>query len=192
MGCPETWQWMMQALDGILPEDRERKMLIHLGGCRQCADLWMHLQETALLLPETAEEPGEELVSGIMLNLPEISRKKVECAFGGFAMAAALLMAIGGAGVYFSRVQAESSGLVQFAAGLANAAFSAIDGLYRLSVILLGERWQEVTGTAALISAIVVMCVGAVIASLRMARREFVSEPGRNDGFKIQERGMGL
>ena len=190
MDCERTWQWMMQALDGMLPEDRERKMLIHLGGCRHCADTWARLQETALLLPETAGEPEDGLVSDIMRNLPEMPRKRIEHSLSGFAAVAGLLMAIGGVWIYLGLTQAAPSGLVQFAAGFANAAISAVDGAYRLSVILLGERWQEATGSAALLSAIVLMCVGSAAASFRMARTGNAADPGHKDGFTMSERGI--
>ncbi len=182
---------MMQALDGTLHEDRERKMLIHLGGCRHCADIWARLQETALLLPETAEEPDEGIVSDIMRNLPEIAGIRSEHALGGFAWTAGLLMALGGIGMVVGLASAESSGLFQFTASLINMAIAAFDGAYRLSVILFGERWQEAAESAARMTAVMLLGFGAVTGSLRMVHSENAQGSRQADGTAIREGGTG-
>lgn len=187
MDCARTWQWMMQALDGMLPADRERKMLIHLGGCRHCTEMWSQLQETALLLPETTEDPGEKLVTGIMLQLPMVSCRGYEYAIDGFAMIAALLLVTGGFLLNAGPAHAGYSGMVQFATGAANSVIAAIDGACHLSVFLLGERWFEETGVAALMAAVVLMAAGAIVASLRMTRS--VRGPGlrRTEGMTMRK-----
>lgn len=191
MDCTRTWQWMMQALDGALPEDCERKMLIHLGGCRHCADMWARLQETALLLPETAEEPEEGIVSDIMRNLPEIAGRQREYPPSRFGLMAGLLMALGGVGMFVGLTSAESPGLFQFAASLVNMSITAFEGAYRISVLLFGERWQEAAGSAALATAVLILGFGAVAASLRMTHSENTENLGRAAGAAIHEGGMG-
>ena len=67
MDCTTAWKWMMQALDASLPAERERDLLLHLGACPDCREMWNALADMTIQLPEIHQQslqdaPDSDLV----------------------------------------------------------------------------------------------------------------------------------
>ncbi len=171
MDCARTWQWMMQALDGTLSTEDERRMLLHHGGCRECAESWKHLQAVDLLLPETAtvpETPGEDWLQSMMAKLQPCKRhsgKKPEEVSLSLQMTAMIWVGILSAVGVTYLVGAGLSGVIRLVAEAVGWLVAALENIVRLLTVVFGPTWQESAGTASLLGTAGLLMLGALSVS---------------------------
>lgn len=60
MDCTTAWKWMMQALDASLPAERERDLLLHLGACSDCREMWNAMADMTIQLPEIHQQSMQD------------------------------------------------------------------------------------------------------------------------------------
>ncbi len=171
MDCARTWQWMMQALDGTLSTEDERRMFLHHGGCRQCTESWKRLQEFDLLLPETATAPGtpdEDWIQSLMAQLPPVRRsfvRKPEFPPVTLQMTAMIWLGLLAAMGMTYLVSAGLSGVIRHVAEAAGWLVAAVENIIRLLTVVWGPAWQDTAGVASLLGAAGLLMLGALSVS---------------------------
>lgn len=145
MDCTTAWKWMMQALDASLPAERERDLLLHLGACPDCREMWNAMADMAIQLPEIhqqsmqdAPEPDllwQQVRAGMTTVTPvaqEMPRNGNTPVLTGLVLMALLLvgMVAGGTSNVF--------GLLGRVAGWLYAGLERLGSLFGL---LLGPEW---------------------------------------------------
>ncbi len=163
MGCERAWQYMMLAIDGTATKLNERDMLLHVGNCKHCSATWKALQETALFIPETADEPSSELVNIVMQNLTVQSRKNQQCeaTLSRFVIISFVLLLTGAYTLLAGFIYTASQGLFQLMSSALGYLGTIANAVYRGLLYFLGKTNLQVLVVIGVLLVVVMLFSGA-------------------------------
>lgn len=180
MDCTTAWKWMMQALDGALPAQRERDLWIHVGNCKTCRETWDNLTEASVLLPELSllEPVPEDAWSRILSRLPstapvpggpEGKMLRPSCRLHPYIWTACAGLLFGILlPVFFIMLQSDVSSLLRVFGRFVGWVVSGFEGLIQLLTAVLGPEWTNVaTWLVPVVATVLLMSL-----SLALARQD--------------------